>query len=147
MRYSRKNVLGNLYRGVIIVSAGFCLGSQFACNFFITSCSAHSLEISSTFCKMLSNESLHQMALKSGLKNWKRARIKEIEVKMFIFTGLLDNFWIMFNSWSCFTKWPFPQVSKEFFVRRLARGFHVVFHWLAAWPLWHTLLKRRQENS
>ena len=59
---------------------------------------------------------------------WKRAQAKEIEIKLFTFTSLLDNFWIMFNSCSCFIKWPFPQISKELFVRRLVRGFHVVFH-------------------
>ena len=35
---------------------------------------------------------------------WKRAQAKEIEIKLFTFTSLLDNFWIMFNSCSRFTK-------------------------------------------
>ena len=46
--------------------------------------------------------------------------------------ALLDEFWTMVNSCSRFMKSPFLQISKEFFSRRLARGFHVVFHWSVA---------------
>ena len=84
--------------------------------------------------------------LKESTNSRERTWAKEIEVKLFIFPSLLDYFWIMLNLCSHYTKWPFLQIWKEFFVRRLARGFHVVFHWWAAWLCWHTFFKRRWEN-
>ena len=36
--------------------------------------------------------------------------------------ALLDEFWTMVHSCFRFMKSPFLQISKEFFIRRLARG-------------------------
>ena len=47
---------------VLMFSAGFHPVSQFAYTVYITSCTAYSLGISSTFHKMLSNKRLHQTA-------------------------------------------------------------------------------------
>ena len=91
--------MGNASDRVWTFSAGFHPGSQFAYVVFITSCTAHSLGISGPFCKTLSNESLKEFTNKR-----ERAQAKEIEVKLFIFQSLPGDFWIMFNSCSCFMK-------------------------------------------